>query len=266
MNSKSIKEIIPARYSVRNYSGEPLSEEMIEKINSYIKNLKSPFNKEVRIQLVKRNTDGESIKLGTYGVIKGADYFLISACENDDESLMALGYALEEVILYCTSLGLGTVWLGGTFKKSDFAKAIDLKSDEILPIVAPVGYGGGKKSLLGTLFGNHKNVRKPFSKLFFNGTFDTPLTESDAKEYFEPLEMLRLAPSAVNKQPWRAVKENNNINFYLVSTNNLNKVDIGIGLCHFHLTAIENKLEGQFKVIDDKKESAGFTYVISWVK
>lgn len=266
MNNKSIKEIIPARYSVRSYSDEPLSEEIVEKINAYIKELDNPFNREVKIQLVKKHTGNEDIKLGTYGVIKGAEYFLVSACHNDDISLLALGYALEKVILYCTSLGLGTVWLGGTFKKSDFAKAINLQSDEIVPIVSPVGYEGGKKSLFAAIVGNNKNKRKPFSKVFFNGNFDTPLSEDDAKEYYEPLEMLRLAPSAVNKQPWRVLMDNDNVHFYVASNNSFSNIDMGIALCHFHLTAIENNLSGQFKIIDGIEKNPKISYVISWVK
>lgn len=67
--------------------------------------------------------------------------------------LIALGYSLEKVILYRTSLGLGTVWLGGTFNKGNFAKAVNLKENEILPIVSPVGYEGGKKSLFAKVVG-----------------------------------------------------------------------------------------------------------------
>lgn len=266
MNNKSIKQVIQDRYSVRNYSDKPLSEEIIEKINQYINTLDNPFNKEVRIELVKKHINGEGVKLGTYGVITGAEYYLVSACQNTPEHLMALGYSLEKVVLYCTSLGLGTVWLGGTFKRSDFAKAINLQDSEILPIISPVGYQGGRKSLFAALVGNNKNKRKPFSQLFFNKGFNTPLTEGDAFEFFEPLEMLRLAPSAVNKQPWRVIKENNTINFYLAGNNALNSVDIGIALCHFHLTAIENNLQGEFKVINPNGENSRFNYVISWIK
>lgn len=75
--------------------------------------------------MVKNDSD-KDLKLGTYGVIKGANHFLIAACENDDLSLMALGYTFEKLVLYCTSLCLGTVWLGGTFNKGEFAKAINL--------------------------------------------------------------------------------------------------------------------------------------------
>lgn len=265
MNNKSIKEIIHSRYSVRNYNGEPLSNEIIEKIETYIKDLSNPFDKEVKIKLVNKHKDNEDIKLGTYGVIRGAENFLISACHNDDLSLMTLGYSLEKIILYCTSLGLGTVWLGGTFKKSDFAKAINLKTDEILPIVSPVGVEGGKKSLFATIASKSRNKRKDFSELFFNENFNTPLTESDAKEFFEPLEMLRLAPSAVNKQPWRVIKTGNRIDFYVASHNSFSNVDIGIALCHFQLTALENNLKGEFKVNDPKNEDTKFDYVISWI-
>lgn len=265
INNKSVKKIIPARYSVRNYNGNPLSEEIVEKIESYIKGVKNPFNKNVSIKLLKKHTGNESIKLGTYGAINGAEYFLAAVCEKDDFSLVSLGYSLEKVILYCTSLGLGTLWLGGTFNKSDFARAVNLKDNEIVPIVAPVGYEGGRKSLFAIMAGNNKNKRKVFSELFFNGDFNVPLSESDAKEYYEPLEMLRLAPSAYNKQPWRVLKDGNNIHFYVIESST-SSIDIGIALCHFHLTAMENKLEGEFKVIDSPKESKNLTYVISWIK
>ncbi|MGG7144386.1 nitroreductase family protein [Clostridium nigeriense] len=268
VSNQSIKELIKTRHSVRNYNSTPLSEDVINKIENYIKNLPNPFNKEIRIKLIKRDSIGKDIKLGTYGVIKGANYFLVSACENDDLSLISLGYSLEKVILYCTSLGLGSVWLGGTFNKGEFAKAITLKENEILPIVSPVGYEGGKKSVIATLFGNNTNKRKLYSELFFNRSFDTPLNPNDSDEYLEALEMLRLAPSAMNKQPWRVLKEDNTLHFYITSTKGLTKVDIGIALCHFHLVAIENNINGEFKSLISQKNKTNkdLTYITSWTK
>lgn len=266
MAEHSIKEIIQKRHSVRNYDGRPLSQETIDKIKDYIKDLTNPFDKKVRIELIQQNSGNESIKLGTYGVIKGANYFLAAACEKDNLSLIALGYSLEKVILYCTSLGLGTVWLGGTFNKGNFAKAVNLKENEILPIVSPVGYEGGKKSLFAKIVGNNTNKRNDFSKSFFNGDFNTPLSESDAEEFYEPLEMLRLAPSAVNKQPWRVIKKDDRIHFYFKDAKNSTIIDMGIALCHFHLTAMENNLDGELKINDSKIGNNDLTYVMSWEK
>lgn len=265
--NKSVEELIKIRHSVRNYDNSPLSEEIINKIENYIDNVDNPFNKKIRIKLIKKNSYNKELKLGTYGVIKGANYFLAAACEKDDLSLIALGYTLEKIILYCTSLGLGTVWLGGTFNKGEFSKAINLTESEILPIVCPVGYEGGKKSIIATLFGDNSKKRKNFSEICFNKDFNTPLTSSNADEYFIPLEMLRFAPSAINKQPWIILKDDNNIHFYLNSNKEINKIDIGIALCHFHLTAIEKNISGEYissNCVNNNKDSK-FNYVISWI-
>jgi hypothetical protein len=55
------------------------------------------------------------------------------------------------------------------------------------------------------------------------------------------MEMVRWAPSAVNKQPWRIIAADGSFHFYekqdkgYVSekTGDLQKVDVGIALCHF---------------------------------
>ncbi len=271
MNSifnKPIKDLIEVRHSVRNYNETSISKDIVDKIKNYIDTVENPFNKKIKIKLIEKDNSNKELKLGTYGVIKGANYFLAAACENDDLSLMALGYTLEKVILYCTSLGLGTVWLGGTFNKGEFAKAMNLGENEVLPIVSPVGYEGGKKSFIATLFGSKSNKRKPYSEIFFNKNFDTPLEPNTSDEYFGPLEMLRLAPSAINKQPWRALKEDSNIHFYLTNLKGLTRIDIGIALCHFHLSAIENNIRGEFVSLNSikNKQDKNLTYVISWTK
>lgn len=126
MFNRPVDELIKIRNSVRNYDNSPLSEEIINKIENFISKVENPFNQKIRIKLIRKDNSNKELKLGTYGVIKGANYFLTAVCEKDDLSLIALGYALEKVILYCTSLELGTVWLGGTFNKGEFAKAMSL--------------------------------------------------------------------------------------------------------------------------------------------
>ncbi|MDO5521514.1 MAG: nitroreductase family protein [bacterium] len=265
---QSIRETIQLRHSVRNYEETPLTDELVQKINDFIANLSTPFSNKVTIRLVGKSNDTDSIKLGTYGVIKGASQFLVASCDKDETSLTALGYSLEKVILYCTYLGLGTVWLGGTFKKSNFAKAVDLKENQVLPIVSPVGYEGGKKSLIGSLFSKSSNLRNDFSELFFENSFEAPLTSETSGEFFEPLEMVRLAPSAMNKQPWRALKTGNTIHFYLTTTKGLSRIDLGIALCHFDLTAKELGLHGSFitEQVSNVPTDPSYTYIISWKK
>lgn len=264
---KPINEIIKKRYSVRNYENTGLSKEVKEKLLAYleeINNTEGLFGGKVRISLVQKNDADKEIKLGTYGVIKGANNYLAVAYKESNYALEDLGFLFEKVILFCTSLGLGTVWIGGTFNKGDFAKAIKLKEDEKLPIVSPVGIEGGKKSILARIVGSNAFKRKDFSQIFFNENFDTPLTYEEAGQYNEVLEMTRLAPSAMNKQPWRILRQGNNYHFYSAGTIDVNRIDMGIGLCHFYLSAKENGIKGEIKVLGDKSDDK-YKYVASWI-
>jgi len=46
--------------------------------------------------------------------------------------------------------------------------------------------------------------------------------------------MMRLAPSSVNSQPWRALVVGDTVHFYYTPKSNLSLIDCGIGLCHFY--------------------------------
>lgn len=266
--NKPINEIIRKRHSVRNYENTGIPKDIKEKLESYleeINNSEGPFCGKVKIRLIKKDDTDKEVKLGTYGIIKGANYYLAVACKKSSHDLEDLGFLFEKVILYCTSLGLGTVWLGGTFNKGNFTKAMELKEDEKLLIVSPVGIEGGKKSILARMFGSNTFKRKDFSEIFFNENFDTPLTLEDAKEYNEVLEMVRIAPSAMNKQPWKILKEGNNYHIYSDGKSELSRIDIGICICHFYLSAKEKDLKGEIKVLSGREDNK-YKYIVSWIE
>ena len=63
---------------------------------------------------------------------------------------------------------------------------------------------------------------------------------------YDALECIRLAPSAVNKQPWRVVTSKNAAHFYVkhdkgftTSDYDLQKIDIGIAMYNFEKELIE---------------------------
>ncbi|MFW0966733.1 MAG: nitroreductase family protein [Thermacetogeniaceae bacterium] len=273
-----IEEIIKKRVSVRTYTGEPLANEIKEKINDYIATLSNPFNTKVNFKLLESKTAANAAKLGTYGVIKGAVNYIGATIKKQDYALEALGYEFEKLILYITSLGLGSCWLGGTFKKGEFAKAMSVQDDEFFPVISPVGYPSDKKRLVDSIirFMVHENLRKPWEELFFYKNFSTPLSKSDVGEYWIALEMVRLAPSASNKQPWRIVKDDNLYHFYECKTPgfiklfgyDIQRIDMGIAACHFHLTAIEKNLNGSFHKLPEGKTDLpdDTSYIFSWVQ
>jgi nitroreductase len=266
--NKPINEIIKSRHSVRSYENMELPKDKKEKLQAYLEEVNNsvgPFGGKVRIELIEKEDGDKEIKLGTYGVIRGAKYYLAVACEKGDFDLENLGFLFEKVVLYCTSLGLGTVWMGGTFNKSNFSKALKLKDNEVLPIVSPVGIESDKKSILSKIMGSNTLKRKEFNTIFFNENFDTPLTYEEAKEYSDVLEMVRLAPSAMNKQPWRILKEGNNYHIYSDSKIEMGRIDIGICLSHFVLAGEEKGLKGEIKVLSNRSDDK-YKYVASWIE
>ncbi|GAB6156643.1 nitroreductase family protein [Desulfosporosinus burensis] len=274
-----ITEVIKKRLSVRTYLDQPLTPEIKEKLRGFFSMPRGPFGGTLRINLIESDLARKEFnaKLGTYGVISGASTYVVAAVEKAERDLEDFGYSLEKVILYATSLGLGTCWLGGTFKKSEFGRAIEQKDHEVLPCITPIGYPSRRKSLIDSalrLTAGSKN-RKGWAELFFSRDFSHHLSELEAGKFATPLEMLRLAPSASNKQPWRIVKDTNKIHFYLQHTKgyakalayDLQRVDMGIGMCHFELTAREHGIDGKWHVNDPGSISTpqATEYVVSWV-
>ena len=261
---RSVEESIKSRYSVRSYNKEYLSEEIIEEIEEYISALENPFGISVRVRLVKKEKYDGVVRLGTYGVVNGANYYLVAVCEKKDFALEALGYTFEKAILYCTALGLASVWLGVTFSKSAFEKTINLRENEILPVISPIGYEGGDRTFIASFIKDHKNNRKNFSDLFFYKDFNKQFIK-DESVYSEALEMVRLAPSSLNSQPWRIVKEDDKLYIYSSGKSKMNKIDIGIALCHLDLYLKEKGIYGDFE-FSDPKLNTKHKYVTTWVK
>jgi nitroreductase len=277
--SEPVVDLIYRRRSVRTYSKIPLPEDIPEKLSLYFQQLKGPFSVEVRFQLLhKPEVLAESrIKLGTYGIIQGVSSFVAAAIPKKEHNLEQLGYVFENLILYLTSLGLGTCWLAGTFTKSEFSQAMKLSPDELLPVVTPIGYPSWVRSPIDLLLKPIPQLkpRKLWNRLFFQGSFRTALDPSAAGAYALPLEMVRLAPSAANQQPWRIVRVNGHFHFYLqhhprysrAYPYDVQKIDLGIAMFHFEAAALEEGLKGHWEVqppVFDKIPD-NLEYIITWV-
>ncbi|MDE6458444.1 MAG: hypothetical protein K2L31_07600, partial [Muribaculum sp.] len=88
---------------------------------------------------------------------------------------------------------------------------------------------------------------------------------SQANRFAEPLEMMRLAPSSVNSQPWRALVMGDTVHFYYLPKSNLSLIDCGIGLCHFYETERFNGNKGTFSGMENAPNAPqGWRYLISY--
>jgi nitroreductase len=263
--SKSIIEIIRQRYSCRTYVERPIERDLQLRIAEYAASLgPGPFGGQARFELIAAGEDDWKAlrQLGTYGFIKGASGFLVGATSDGEEKLEDFGWQMERLILLATDLGLGTCWLGGTFTKSSFARKISSRPEELIPAVASIGYIARKPRQIDRLIrrGAQGDRRFGWERLFFKEQFGVNLPRQEAGEYALPLEMVRLAPSASNRQPWRVICQGACWHFYLRRTPgyregmlnrlftqaDLQRIDMGIAMCHFDLTSRELGLAGEW--------------------
>ena len=251
-------------------------------MNPYVPN---PLNEFRSCSVAATEQDRNSLRgLGTYGFIKGATGFIVGAVQPGEKNLEDYGYLMERAILFATDIGLGTCWLGGSFTQSSFAKKISAARNEKMPAVTAIGYiADPDRSNDRIRQRAGSDYRLPWETLFFHKRFGVPLLPEQADAYAVPLEMVRLGPSASNKQPWRIIKDGDTWHFYLQRTPgygsgslafnllrlaDLQRVDMGIAMCHFELTANELGLKGRWVVKEphlDKPDKLT-EYIVSWAE
>ncbi len=269
-------EAIKVRRSIRNYKKLPLEQEVKAKILDMLESPhQGPFGFTPRFGFIEKPEarEQEKVKLGTYGFITHAAYFIGGCIEKADFSEVDYGYSLERIVIELTRLDLGTCWVGGTFNRSDYRTLLKTTETETIPCITPVGYKADKKSLrerLGlTLTDGSK--RNPFEMHFFEQRLENSMQFDENDLYHQALELVRRAPSAVNKQPWRVIKQGNRFRFYLLrdkkvgNTKNtdLQKVDLGIALAHFKLGVEEFSLKGHWEI--ENPNVCNLEYIITWV-
>jgi nitroreductase len=277
----TIIETIKIRKACRTYSTRAIQPETLAELKQFLSsNKETPFGSNIRFQLIDFNEleIGELKNLTTYGVIKGARQFIVGTVEKQPKAMEDYGYCMEKIILRATSMGLGTCWLGGTFKRNGFAGKINLGENELLPVISPVGYSGDKRSVVDRMFRfvAASDKRKPWNELFYLHDIETPLNKENSGSFDTVLECVRIAPSASNKQPWRIIKgrDKDAFHFYLKRTSGyeniikdikLQNVDMGIAMCHFELSAEELGLKGNWSVTDPQIKSGGMEYIVTWI-
>lgn len=261
-----VRQLAAQRHSVRTYRGELLEPGLRQRLDDCLQACEGAREAEVRFCLLD-SAPGQV--LGTYGIIRGARHFVAAVAASGGEAeLTELGYRLEKFALFASSLGLGTCWLGGTFSRGGFAKAANLRPGELLPIAMPVGYPAESPRVFERLMRVTTGARrKPWEELFFNGDLTHPLTPEAAGPYAPALETLRLAPSAMNAQPWRVVKESGRWILYEKGAPgggfDMHLIDMGIAMRHFSLAAAEAGLAGSWH-FEPATAPQGYRFVAAW--
>ncbi len=238
-------ELAKSRRSVRTFDGTRPEDKLMEEIRDFSDNISNPYGIPVRFVFL----DADANKLSS-PVLSGEKLYVSAIVSKGEHIAEAYGYAFEALLMHAHEKGLGTVWIGGTMPRDKFEKASKLADNEVMPCISPLGKEAKKMSVKETLMrkGVKADSRFGFGELFFDEDFNRPLTEDKAVEVGirDALESVRVAPSAVNKQPWRVVVSGNAAHFYvkhdkgfITDDYDLQKIDVGIALYHFEKELIE---------------------------
>jgi nitroreductase len=227
----NLSETISKRKSTRKYDPSPLDADVMGNIQTYIKGVKPLYDDvKVRFEILP----AEKVKSAT-----NAPHFIMAYSEEKDSSRTNIGFMLQQVDLYIQGIGLGSCWLG-------MAKPVE-KGKDGLEYIISLAFGKPEGSPYRELSGFK---RKPLEKI------------SDTVD--RRLEPARLAPSAVNSQPWYFVSAGEGFDCYCAKKfpaalyEKLNKIDMGIALAHLYVTGPDNF---RFSVQGKPKELKGHYYI-----
>ena len=237
-NSNEWYQAIFKRHSRRKFSDKSVEAGKLERLDELTNSLNQSAG-AARIALV-RSHDGSIFSgiRGGYGVIKGAPaYLAFIAQPQAAESYAQLGYIGEAAILEATSLGLGTCWVSGTFDPQAAAADLELAAEERLVAVSPLGYPQSVKSLtekvMSGFAGSHK--RKPMQQICTG----EPLSKWPVWAV-KAVEAARIAPSAMNRQPWIFHYNGQTLSLETAGSGGGNfskRLDCGIALRHMEIGA-----------------------------
>lgn len=281
LDTRSLTEVIKKRKSTRTYKPERLTPEHKKAIEDFIcQNNKGIGGEEINIVILEKAESEKQMKLA-YGAIKGNHTYLLGMARHNPETRLNYGYIMEKIVLKATELGVASCWIG--YFDHDYFNDLNLEKGFVIPGLVIIGYAAQRLSSAEKLmrFAVSASQRLPWDRLFFDYQTKSPLVAETSpniaetiNDYTESLEMLRLAPSSSNSQPWRVYfdKPANEFHFFkkpksqIYERLGMHELDLGIAMAHFELTSQKNGLKGNWvrKQEGIAAPEEGLQYMISW--
>ncbi|MCC0703175.1 nitroreductase family protein [Clostridioides sp. ES-S-0049-02] len=250
------KTIILNRKSVREYKKTDIKKEYLSEIKKYSESCKKLVPEiDVDIRVMNRSEVFDNLdKIAGYkGNMIDAPSYIIILSEVKDNYIENSGYIGENIIFKVTDLGIGSCWV--TFE--DSKKVLDklgIDSDKEVTGIIAIGYGenaSNTKVLNATKTGDNysksdmqvvsdnSSSRLGVEEVVYmdewGNNANTNILEERA--LLDAFHYARLAPSTLNRQPWRfivdggvvvlAVRKDGHTNLYE------EKIDVGIVMLYF---------------------------------
>lgn len=192
----NLYEAIFARKSVRSFTNEAIPEDILDKVRDQFNQITAPFGKCRIDYSVLDNRKGQMRMLSMFSV--KAPYYLAFYSDESQNHMMNAGFIMEEIVLFLTTLGIGSCFIASRRVKHDD------QTKGGLSLAGLVAFGYPKGEL--TRKSADAN-RLPIDEICI-------FKEVPRQWVCQLLEAARLAPSALNSQPWRFVVYDNRIHIF----------------------------------------------------
>ena len=215
------KELISTRRSVREYKKGAIKASHISELTGYLEHAKRLI-KDISLELQILDSDaGEKLsgKAGYNGFMIEAPNYMLLLSDKGPNYIKNAGYVGEELVLKANDLGIGTCWV--TFDNSDLAKeALNVQSDKEIVALIAMGYPDEKTKAMNVpkvgenesktgIYRAKKEVSERMSveEIVYMNTWGNSATvdDLDQRALLDAFHYARLAPSTMNRQPWRFI-------------------------------------------------------------
>lgn len=206
----TLYETIFVRRQVRQFTNAPLEKQILEDILRCVSEADQLSGQHAKFEIAS----AEAVSGGG-----SAPHYLLSYCNDNSAAYTNVGYVLQKADLYIQSIGLGSGWFMGPKpinNSENFCIALAFGNTDVPMRKSPNDF-----------------KRLPIEKI-------SPVDNVVAKA-------VRLAPSAMNSQPWKLeleagkviVKDFGRGVMRVMLRNKLNKIDIGIASRHAVLALMQ---------------------------
>jgi nitroreductase len=243
---------IPRRRSRRRYDSITLEPTQLNQLQTLCGEFR-PYP-EARAEMLSESPERVLRGIaGSYGKVQGAPALIAFIGDTNDRYVNEkIGYTGEGIILEATSMGLGTCWVGGSmfFRRGLAESIVGTSKNERVFAVTPVGYAVKE-------FSTGERVQTGFGMFHRRKPLMEMVSGLDKNEWpgwvKAALEAARLAPSAINRQPWRFYVEPDSItisvNSPLLEWGISKRLDCGIAMLHIEVAALDCGVKGRWELL-----------------
>lgn len=236
-------EAIIRRKSVRKFEDRAIPREVLSDILEYAKSVE-PLDNSIKINI-------EIVECGKK--MFSAPYYIVIFSDEKEGYGMNAGYVMQHIIMYLTSMGLGSCYqvMTGAVAKRDAV---------------------GRKKVVAAAFGyaDEEPLRDPLQSSRMTQRELCISKEEPSANIYKLIEAVRMAPSSLNCQPWRMVVYKHHMHIFVKKSKLhmnqlLNYINIGIALANIDMASDSQWIDIVKKKIPavKEKENRRLEYVIS---